>query len=418
ICRVGMATSRHVCSAISKRCFSMSNRASANFKDVVIVGAARTPLGSFRSAFANTPAPELGSVAIKGALKHANLEPAKVQEVFLGIVVPSDCGQAPARQAVLGAGCKTSTIVTALNKMCASGLKSIACGAASVELGLQEIVIGGGMENMSMMPYYIRRGQIPFGGAHVVDSALRDGLTDAYSGLQMGACADIVAHEFGITRNEQDEYAINSYKRSAAAWESGVFKDEVVPIEVTKGKDKVLVNRDEEYTRVDFEKLPKLKPVFTKDIGTVTAGNASTLNDGAAACVLTSVEGAKKYGLKPLARILAYGDAATKPTYFATAPALVIPKILRLANLKVKDIDMWEVNEAFAAVPLYTMKTLKIDPAKVNIHGGGVSMGHPIGMSGARIIVHLVHALKSGQKGCAAICNGGGGAGGMIIEKL
>uniref|UniRef100_F1L2U9 Acetyl-CoA acetyltransferase A n=2 Tax=Ascaris TaxID=6251 RepID=F1L2U9_ASCSU len=302
--------------------------------------------------------------------------------------------------------------------MCASGLKSIACAAASVELGLQEIVIGGGMENMSMMPYYIRRGQTPFGGIPVVDGALRDGLTDAYSGLQMGACTDIVAHEFGITRQEQDEYAINSYKRSAAAWESGVFKDEVVPIEVTKGKNKVLVNRDEEYTRVNFEKLPRLKPVFTKDTGTVTAGNASTLNDGAAACVLTSVEGAKKHGLKPLARILAYGDAATKPTHFATAPALVIPKVLRLANLKIEDIDMWEVNEAFAAVPLYTMKTLKIDPAKVNIHGGGVSLGHPIGMSGARIIVHLVHALKPGQKGCAAICNGGGGAGGMIIEKL
>uniref|UniRef100_A0A0M3IPG6 Thiolase_N domain-containing protein n=1 Tax=Ascaris lumbricoides TaxID=6252 RepID=A0A0M3IPG6_ASCLU len=330
----------------------------------------------------------------------------------------------------IDSGCKTSTIVTALNKMCASGLKSIACAAASVELGLQEIVIGGGMENMSMMPYYIRRGQTPFGGIPVVDGALRDGLTDAYSGLQMGACTDIVAHEFGITRQEQDEYAINSYKRSAAAWEdgalrdgltdaysglqmgactdivahefgitrqeqdeyainsykrsaaaweSGVFKDEVVPIEVTKGKNKVLVNRDEEYTRVNFEKLPRLKPVFTKDTGTVTAGNASTLNDGAAACVLTSVEGAKKHGLKPLARILAYGDAATKPTHFATAPALVIPKVLRLANLKIEEIDMWEVNEAFAAVPLYTMKTLKIDPAKVNIHGGGVSLGHPIG---------------------------------------
>uniref|UniRef100_A0A914RWM4 Uncharacterized protein n=1 Tax=Parascaris equorum TaxID=6256 RepID=A0A914RWM4_PAREQ len=288
--------------------------------------------------------------------------------VFFGCVVPSNCGQGPARQATLGAGCDPSTIVTTVNKLCASGMKSIACAASLLQLGLQE------------------------------DGIPRDGLTDAYSNQLMGACADNVAKRFNITREEQDKFAIESYKRSAAAWESGACKAEVVPIEVTKGKKTYIVDKDEEYTKVNFEKLPKLKPAFVKD-GTITAGNASTLNDGAAAVVMTTVEGAKKYGAKPLARLLSYGDAATNPVDFAIAPSMVIPK-------------------AFAVVPLHSMKTLGIDHSKVNIHGGGVSLGHPIGMSGARIIVHLIHALKPGQKGCAAICNGGGGAGGMVIEKL
>ncbi|KHN73958.1 Acetyl-CoA acetyltransferase A, mitochondrial [Toxocara canis] len=421
---VGMSGARiigHLVHALKpgqKGCAAICNGGGgAGGMDVVFVGAARTPVGSFRSSLSTVPATTLGALAIKGAIEHAKIKPSQVQEVFFGCVVPSDLGQGPARQAVLGAGCDPSTIVTTVNKLCASGMKSIACGASLLQLGLQEIVVGGGMESMSRAPYYLPRGDTPYGGMKLVDGLLRDGLTDAYSNQQMGLCADNVAKKFGITREEQDKFAIESYKKSAAAWESGACKAEVVPVEVTHGKKTFLVDKDEEFTRVNFEKLPKLKPAFSKD-GTITAGNASTINDGAAACVLTTVEGAKKYGLKPLARMLAYGDAATNPTEFPVAPSLVIPKILKLANLEVKDIDMWEINEAFAVVPLHSMKTLNIDPSKVNIHGGGCSLGHPIGMSGARIIVHLIHAMKPGQKGCAAICNGGGGAGGMIIEKL
>uniref|UniRef100_F1L3X9 Acetyl-CoA acetyltransferase A n=1 Tax=Ascaris suum TaxID=6253 RepID=F1L3X9_ASCSU len=412
-----MATSRLVCSNLTKQCFTISSRAASQFTDVVFVGAARTPVGSVRSSLSTVPATVLGAEAIKGALKHANLKPSQVQEVFFGCVVPSNCGQGPARQATLGAGCDPSTIVTTLNKLCASGMKSIACAASLLQLGLQEVTVGGGMESMSLVPYYLERGETTYGGMKLIDGIPRDGLTDAYSNQLMGACADNVAKRFNITREEQDKFAIESYKRSAAAWESGACKAEVVPIEVTKGKKTYIVDKDEEYTKVNFEKLPKLKPAFLKD-GTITAGNASTLNDGAAAVVMTTVEGAKKYGVKPLARLLSYGDAATNPVDFAIAPSMVIPKVLKLANLEIKDIDLWEINEAFAVVPLHSMKTLGIDHSKVNIHGGGVSLGHPIGMSGARIIVHLIHALKPGQKGCAAICNGGGGAGGMVIEKL
>ncbi|KHN73951.1 Acetyl-CoA acetyltransferase A, mitochondrial [Toxocara canis] len=295
------ATSRLVCNNLSKRAFTLSSRSASQFTDVVFVGAARTPVGSFRSSLATVPATTLGSAAIKGAIEHAKIKPSQVQEVFFGCVVPSDVGQGPARQAALGAGCDPTTIVTTLNKLCASGMKSIACGASILQLGLQEIVVGGGMESMSRAPFYIPRGDTPYGGLTVVDGLLRDGLMDAYSNKLMGYCADMVAKKFGITREEQDKFAIESYKKSAAAWEAGAWQPEIVPIEVTKGKKTFTVDRDEEYTRVNFEKLPKLKPAFIK---------------------------------------------------------------------------------------------------------------------GARIVVHLIHALKPGQKGCAAICNGGGGAGGMIIEKL
>uniref|UniRef100_A0A0M3IIN2 Acetyl-CoA acetyltransferase n=1 Tax=Ascaris lumbricoides TaxID=6252 RepID=A0A0M3IIN2_ASCLU len=473
-----MVTLRAFWNVLPKRYFSASCRAARCFSDVVIVGAARTPLGSFRCAFNNVPVTILGAAAIKGALKNANLNPSTVQEVFMGCVVPSGAGQAPARQAVLAAGCNVSTIVTAVNKVCASGMKSIACAASLLQLDLQEVTMGGGMESMSMVPYYLPRGDIPYGGIQLLDGIAKDGLTDAYTQEAMGCFADKIAANFGITREEQDKYAIESYKKAAAAWEAcyffdgiakdgltdaytqeamgcfadkiaanfgitreeqdkyaiesykkaaaaweacyffnGAFKDEITPVEITIGKKKMIIDKDEEYTRVNFEKMSKLRAVFSKD-GTVTAGNASTLNDGAAAVVLMTSDGAKKHGVKPLARILAYGDAATNPSDFCIAPALVIPKVLSLANLKTSDIDLWEINEAFSMVPLHSIKALNIDPSKVNIHGGGVSIGHPIGMSGARIIVHLVHTLKPGQRGCAAICNGGGGAGGMIIERL
>uniref|UniRef100_F1KZ13 Acetyl-CoA acetyltransferase A n=1 Tax=Ascaris suum TaxID=6253 RepID=F1KZ13_ASCSU len=412
-----MVTLRAFWNVLPKRYFSASCRAARSFSDVVIVGAARTPLGSFRSAFNKVPVTVLGAAAIKGALKNANLNPSTVQEVFMGCVVPSGAGQAPARQAVLAAGCNVSTIVTAVNKVCASGMKSIACAASLLQLDLQEVTMGGGMESMSMVPYYLPRGDIPYGGIQLLDGIAKDGLTDAYTQEAMGCFADKIAANFGITREEQDKYAIESYKKAAAAWENGAFKDEITPVEITIGKKKMIIDKDEEYTRVNFEKISKLRAVFSKD-GTVTAGNASTLNDGAAAVVLMTSDGAKKHGVKPLARILAYGDAATNPSDFCIAPALVIPKVLSLANLKTSDIDLWEINEAFSMVPLHSIKALNIDPSKVNIHGGGVSIGHPIGMSGARIIVHLVHTLKPGQRGCAAICNGGGGAGGMIIERL
>uniref|UniRef100_A0A915CCI4 Uncharacterized protein n=2 Tax=Parascaris univalens TaxID=6257 RepID=A0A915CCI4_PARUN len=413
-----MAQSRMIYSMLTKRCFSISTiRSSRPFTDVVFVGAARTPIGSFRSAFNNVPVTVLGREALKGALKNANVKPSLIQEAFVGVVVPSNAGQGPARQVVLGAGCDVSTIVTAVNKMCASGMKAIACAASILQLNLQEVVAAGGMESMSSVPFYLPRGEIPFGGTPLIDGIPRDGLKDVYNDILMGACADKVAKQFAITREEQDKYAVLSYKRSAAAWKEGIFAKEIIPLEVTHGKKTITVEEDEEYKRVNFEKIPKLKPAFTSE-GSVTAANASSLNDGAAMVVMTTVDGAKKHGLKPLARMLAYGDAATHPIDFAMAPASVIPKILKLAGLQIKDIDVWEINEAFAVVPLYTMKTLGIDESKVNIHGGAVSLGHPIGMSGARIIGHLVHTLKPGQKGCAAICNGGGGAGGMIVEKL
>ncbi|VDK60068.1 unnamed protein product [Anisakis simplex] len=408
---------RLLCNNLTTSALKLSTRSASNFTDVVFVGAKRTPVGSFHSKLAPVPCTELGSAAIKGACEHANIKPSQVQELFFGCVVPSDVGQGPARQAALGAGVDFSCAVTTVNKLCASGMKAMACAASILQLGLQEIAVGGGMESMSRCPFYIPRGEPPYGGFFAKDALVRDGLADGFTGKLMGLCADIVAEEQGITREMQDKFAIESYKKSAAAWENGHMQAEIVPIEVTAGKKKYIVDRDEEYTRVDYDRLPKLRPAFRKE-GTVTAGNASTINDGAAACVLTTVEGAKKYGLKPLARMRAYGDAATHPEKFAVAPSMVIPKVLKLAGMDVKDVDVWEINEAFAVVPLHSMKTLNIDPSKVNIHGGGCSIGHPIGMSGCRIIVHLIHAMKPGQIGCAAICNGGGGAGGMIIEKL
>nr|CDJ91581.1 Thiolase domain containing protein [Haemonchus contortus] len=389
----------------------------ARNQEVFIVGAARTPIGSFRSQLASLSAPQLGSVAIKAAVERGGLKPEDVQEVYMGQVCQAGVGQAPARQAALGAGLNVSTVVTTVNKVCASGLKAIMLAAQQIQTGQQKVVIGGGMESMSQVPFYLPRGDTTYGGIKLLDGIVNDGLTDAYDSCHMGNCAEKTAKEFLISKEAQDEYAIGSYKKSAAAWNGGIMAAEVVPVTVKSRKGDVVVDSDEEYKKVNFDKMKTLKTVFQKD-GTVTAGNASTLNDGGAAVLLASSEAVKQHGCKPLARILAFADAATNPLDFAIAPPIVVPKLLQSTGLKMTEIDQWEVNEAFSVVPLAFIKQVGCDPEKVNPHGGAVSIGHPIGMSGARLITHLVYALKPGQKGLAAICNGGGGASGMIIEKL
>ncbi|XP_057318302.1 acetyl-CoA acetyltransferase, mitochondrial-like isoform X2 [Microplitis mediator] len=390
-------------------------------RDVVIVSAVRTPMGSFLGSLSSIPAPKLGAIAIQAAVERARVTKEQVEEVYMGNVCQAGLGQAPARQATLFAGLPTSTICTTINKVCASGMKSVMLAAQSLLCGHQDIILAGGMESMSNVPYYLKRGTTPYGGVTLHDGIVFDGLTDVYNkGFHMGNCAENTAKKLGITRQEQDEFAINSYKRSASAWQNKVFKDEIVPVNVPtkRGMPDLIVNEDEEYKRVNFDKFGELKTVFQKDNGTVTAGNASTLNDGAAALILTTAEVAEKLNLKPLARIVDFHDAATDPIDFPIAPAFAIPKLLEKTGVKKDDVALWEINEAFSVVVVANQKQLDLDPAKVNVHGGAVSLGHPIGMSGARIIVHLVHALKQGEKGVASICNGGGGASSILIEKL
>lgn len=389
----------------------------STMKDAYIVSAVRTPIGSFRSSLGAVSAPELGSIAIKGALDKANVNPKEVQEVFMGQVCQAGVGQAPARQASLKAGLDKSTAVTTINKVCSSGLKAIMIGAQQIETGHQDVVIAGGMESMSNVPFYMKRGDIGYGGFQVYDGIVYDGLTDAYDNIHMGLCGEKTATDLGISREQQDEYAINSYKRATEAWKNGVFKDEVVPVTIKDKKGDKVVNEDEEYKKVNFDKLKTLRTVFKKE-GTVTAANASKLNDGASAVLMVSEDKLKSLNIKPLAKIVAYGDAATNPIDFSVAPGMVIPKMLKKAGLSLKDIALFELNEAFSLVPLASIKELNLDPSKVNVHGGAVSLGHPIGMSGARILTHLVHSLNKGEYGVAAICNGGGGASGMIIQKL
>ncbi|KAK2099426.1 Acetyl-CoA acetyltransferase, mitochondrial [Saguinus oedipus] len=358
-------------------------------QEVVIVSAARTPIGSFLGSLSLLPATKLGSIAIQGAIEKAGIPKEEVKEAYMGNVLQGGTGQAPTRQAVLGA---EST---------------------------EDVMVAGGMESMSNVPYVMNRGATPYGGVKLEDLIVKDGLTDVYNKIHMGNCAENTAKKLNIARDEQDTYAINSYTRSKAAWEAGKFADEVIPVTVTvKGKPDVVVKEDEEYKRVDFSKVPKLKTVFQKENGTVTAANASTLNDGAAAVVLMTADAAKRLNVKPLARIVAFADAAVEPIDFPIAPAYAVPMVLKDAGLKKEDIAMWEVNEAFSLVVLANIKMLEIDPQKVNINGGAVSLGHPIGMSGARIVVHLAHALRQGEYGLASICNGGGGASAMLIQKL
>ncbi|MFC4219060.1 acetyl-CoA C-acyltransferase [Flagellimonas marina] len=388
---------------------------------VVIVSAARTPIGSFMGALSTVPAPRLGSIAIKGALEKIDLKPELVEEVLMGNVVQAGTGQAPARQAAIYSGIPNTVPCTTVNKVCASGMKAIMQGAQSIALGENSIVVAGGMENMSLIPHYVHmRNGVKFGPTTMVDGMQKDGLVDAYDQNAMGVCADACASKYEFSREDQDAYAIQSYKRSAEAWGSGKFKDEVVPVEVPQRRgEPIIVNEDEEYKNVKLEKIPALRPAFTKE-GTVTAANASTINDGAAAVVLMSEEKAKELGLEPLAYIKGYADAAHEPEWFTTAPAKALPKALERAGVSLSDIDYFEFNEAFSVVGLANIKLLGLTDTNVNVNGGAVSLGHPLGCSGARITITLLNVLKqnNAKLGAAAICNGGGGASAIVLERI
>ncbi|MFN6380651.1 MAG: thiolase family protein [Flavobacteriales bacterium] len=389
-------------------------------KEVYIVSAVRTPMGSFGGSLASLSATKLGSIAIKGALDRIGLQPAEVQEVLMGSVLQANLGQAPARQAAIFAGLPNTVQCTTVNKVCASGMKAIMQGAQSIMLGDADVVVAGGMESMSNVPFYsenLRWGN-KYGNVSLVDGLAKDGLTDVYHNYAMGNAADMCAKECNISREEQDNFAIESYKRSAAAWSSGKFNDEIIPVEMVGRKgDVVVFKEDEEYKSVSFEKIPQLKPVFSKE-GTVTAANASTMNDGAAAVVLMSKEKMESLGLKPIAKIVSYADAEQAPEWFTTTPSLALPKAVAKAGLKMSDLEFVELNEAFSVVGIVNMQKMGLDSNKVNVNGGAVSLGHPLGCSGARIIVTLIHVLKqNGAKiGGAGICNGGGGASAMVIE--
>jgi acetyl-CoA C-acetyltransferase len=389
---------------------------------VYIVSAVRTPLGSFGGGLSTIPATQLGATAVKTAVEKAGITPSSVQEIFMGQVVQANAGQAPARQVALHAGLSNATPATTINKVCASGMKSLMFAAQSIQLGQNNVVVAGGMENMSAIPYYMTKGRYGYGygNAELIDGLVRDGLQNVYDGNAMGCFADATATKFEISREEQDAYAIQSYQRSAAAWESGKFTNEISGVEVKDRKGNVkVIDHDEEYKNVMFEKIPSLRPVFTKD-GTVTAANASTINDGAAALVLVDEATLKAHNLTPLASIVAYADGAHEPEWFTTAPAIAAQKALDRAGLTIGDIDYFEVNEAFAVVALAFIKHFGLSQDKVNVHGGAVSLGHPLGCSGARIVTTLTHVLQQhgGKYGMAAICNGGGGASAMIIERL
>nr|WP_293299718.1 acetyl-CoA C-acyltransferase [Allomuricauda sp.] len=388
---------------------------------VVIVSAVRTPIGSFMGALSTIPAPKLGAVAIKGALDKIGLSPEKVEEVLMGNVVQAGTGQAPARQAAIYAGIPDTVPCTTVNKVCASGMKAIMQGAQSIALGENSIVVAGGMENMSLIPHYAyMRNGLKFGPATLLDGMQKDGLVDAYDQNAMGVCADACAAEYEFSREDQDAFAIQSYQRSAEAWKAGKFKNEVVPVEVPQRRGKpIVVSEDEEYTNVKIDKIPALRPAFTKE-GTVTAANASTINDGAAAVVLMSEDKAKELGLKPLAYIKGYADAAQEPKWFTTAPAKALPKALDRAGVSLEDIDFFEFNEAFSVVGLANMKILGLQDSNVNVNGGAVSLGHPLGCSGARITITLLNVLEqnNAKLGAAAICNGGGGASAIVLERI
>jgi acetyl-CoA C-acetyltransferase len=389
-------------------------------KDVVIVSAVRTPIGSFLGALSTVSAPKLGAIAIKASLDKVNLNPGLVEEVLMGNVVQAGTGQAPARQAAIYAGIPDSVPCTTINKVCASGMKAIMQASQAIQLGDASIVVAGGMENMSLIPhYYHARTATKFGPVTFEDGMQKDGLVDAYDKNAMGVCADACANEYNFSREEQDAFAVQSYERSRTAWESGKFNNEVIPVEVPQRRgDAIIVDRDQEYTNVKMENIPTLRPAFTKD-GTVTAANASTINDGAAAMVLMSREKANELGLKPIATIKSYADAAQEPKWFITAPAKALPKALAKANLAIDEIDYFEFNEAFSIVGLANMKILGLNDNNVNVNGGAISLGHPLGCSGARILVTLIHVLEQNDAkyGAAAICNGGGGASALVLER-
>lgn len=393
-----------------------------NMKEVYIISAVRTPIGSFGGSLAGVSAVELGAVAVKGALAKAGLDPKLVQEIFLGNVVSAGLGQAPATQVAAAAGLGFEIPCTLVNKVCASGMKAVMFGAQSVMLGQSDAVVAGGMESMSNIPYYLMKARTgyKYGNGELIDGLQYDGLTDVYNHCAMGVCADNTAKEMSITRQDQDNYAINSYKRSAESWRTGKFKDEVIPVEVRDRKGNVTVfAEDEEYKNVNFDKIPGLKPAFSKE-GTVTAANASTINDGASALVLMSKEKASALGLKPIARIRGFADAAQDPMWFTTTPSLAIPRAMKNAGVEAKDVDFYEINEAFSAVAIANNIKLGLDPAKVNVNGGAVALGHPLGASGARIMATLIQVLRQNKAGVgvAGICNGGGGASAIVLETI
>lgn len=390
-------------------------------KKVVIVSAVRTPIGSFMGGLSNITAPKLGAIAIKGALEKIQLDSNLVDEVYMGNVVQAGVGQAPARQAALFAGLSNEVACTTINKVCASGMKAVMLASQAIQCGDADIIIAGGMENMSLIPHYMNlRSGTKFGPNTMVDGMQKDGLTDAYDNNAMGVSADLCANEYNISREEQDAFAIQSYKKSSEAWNSGKFNNEVIPVSVPQRKgDPIIISKDEEFSNVNLDKIPSLNPAFTKE-GTVTAANASTINDGAAALVLMSEEKALSLNLKPLAYVRSYADAAQEPKWFTTSPAKALPIALKKAGLTTSDVDFFEFNEAFSVVGLANSKILGLNNDKVNVNGGAVSLGHPLGCSGARIIVTLINVLEQNNAkiGAAAICNGGGGASAIVIEKI
>ena len=390
-------------------------------KEVVIVSAVRTPMGSFGGSLSTVSATQLGAIAIKGAMQKINLNPNKVEEVYMGNVLQANLGQAPAKQAAIFAGISENTPCTTVNKVCASGMKAISLATQAIKCGDADVVVAGGMENMSSVPhYYSARNAVKLGDVKITDGMVKDGLTDVYNQVHMGVCADQCADEHHISRKDQDDFAIESYQRAAKAWNTGNFDEEIVPVAVPqrRGED-IIVSEDEEYKNVKLEKIPQLRAVFNKE-GTVTAANASTLNDGASALVLMSKEKAEELHIKPIAKVVSYADAAQEPKWFTTAPAKAVPKALAKANLSSKEIDFWELNQAFSVVGLVNTKLLGLDPTKVDVNGGAVALGHPLGSSGSRIIVTLINVLKqnNGRFGAAGICNGGGGASALVIENM
>ncbi|REC50034.1 acetyl-CoA C-acyltransferase [Chryseobacterium pennipullorum] len=391
-------------------------------KEVFIVSAVRTPMGSFMGSLSTVPATKLGSAAVKGALDKIGLDPANVQEIYMGNVLQAGEGQAPARQVALGAGLSVNTPSTTVNKVCASGMKAVTMAAQAIKAGDADVIVAGGMENMSLVPhYYNARVATKLGDIKMQDGMVLDGLTDVYNKVHMGVCAEKCAVDYSITREDQDNFAVESYKRSAKAWSEGKFNEEIVPVSIPQRKgEPVIFAEDEEYKAVNFDRIATLPTVFKKEEGTVTAANASTLNDGASALILVSKEKMEELGLKPLAKIISYADAAQEPENFTTAPAKALPIALKKAGLEVSDIDFFEFNEAFSVVGLANNKILGLDAAKVNVNGGAVALGHPLGSSGSRIIVTLINVLKqnNAKYGAAAICNGGGGASAIVIENI
>ena len=390
-------------------------------KEVVIVSAVRTPMGSFGGSLSTVSATQLGATAIKGALEKINLNPNEIEEVYMGNVLQANLGQAPAKQAAIFAGISENTPCTTVNKVCASGMKAISLATQAIKCGDADVVVAGGMENMSSVPhYYSARNAVKLGDVKITDGMVKDGLTDVYNQVHMGVCADQCADEHHISRKDQDDFAIESYQRAAKAWTAGNFKEEIIPVAVPQRRgDDIIVSEDEEYKNVKLEKIPQLRAVFNKE-GTVTAANASTLNDGASALILMSKEKAEELQIKPIAKVVSYADAAQEPKWFTTAPAKAVPKALAKANLSADEIDYWELNQAFSVVGLVNTKLLGLDPAKVDVNGGAVALGHPLGSSGSRIIVTLINVLKqnNGRFGAAGICNGGGGASALVIENM